>query len=175
MESALKNMEEDLSRLKARCASLREEEARWLERVKKIGEDDEETALECARRIKRIRIEVKSLEEQGDEYQQLIGRLREDIHKIDDRLAQLKRKKNSLAARSSRAGALKNISGREEDLFNDVDGIFSKWEHKVLEKEIVNDCVLGDSDALAARFENEEEKQELLLLVQEIRTKGESS
>ena len=128
----LKNMEEDLTRLQARCAGLREEEARWLERVKSIAKEDEETALECARRIKRIRIEAKTLEEQADEHQQLVGRLQEDIHKIDDRLAQLKRKKNTLAARSSRAGALNSMAGKEEDFFTDVDGIFSKWEHKVL-------------------------------------------
>lgn len=171
----LKHIEEDLTRLNARCNSLREEESKWLKRVKKVEEEDEATALECARRIKRIRIEVKTLEEQADDHQQLVNRLKEDIHKIDDRLNLLKRKKNTLAARSSRAGAMKNIAGREEVLFHDVDDIFSKWEHKVLGEEITSECTLNDSDHFTADFEDDEEKQELQLLLQEIRKEGEST
>ncbi len=67
------------------------------------------------------------------------------------------------------------MSGGEDVFLNDVDDIFSKWENKVIEKEIIGNCTFGNTDDLAARFEDDEEKEELMSMLKEIRIEEENS
>ena len=159
----LRRVKDDGERLGRRVRELGEARAQWTDRALRIGDTDRPRALECVRRIERADGDRRAAEEQLGEQRKLEAQLTRDLASIEENLAQLRRKRNALASRQSRAEALRVLQGDDLGILTEIDGIFARWETKVTEYEVSGGAGDGggEADDLATGFLREEEKVRL--------------
>jgi len=151
----------DIQRMQERVTELGLDEQRWKERAARVAEQDEERALECLRRRRRAERERTDLEKRLREHVEIEKRLSDDLARIGERVDQLKRQRNLLRTRQSRAEALSIAQEADGSALRDIDEILSRWETKVTHYELQTDLALGDRDTFAAEYSAEEEKDDL--------------
>jgi phage shock protein A len=157
----LARVREDGRRMQRRCTELEEAERRWRERAQRIGDEDEERALECVRRMKRAAREREQLVAQAGEHERIEGQLTRDIKSIDGRIESLVQQRNLLRTRQSRAEALAAAHQDDGRRLAEVDDILERWEVKVSVSETDLDCSLGEEDDLELELAGAEEREEL--------------
>ena len=158
----------ETSRLDEEMDRLRHEEERWIERARKVYGVDEERSLECVRRLKRVRVEIKDQAVQIRESSALERQLTSDLKIIEEKLSLLRRRKKSLSGRQNCASALKTVQDGNLGLSDEITDLFTRWEMKVTEWEIRADSVPEEDDDFAASFTKEEEEIELKKCLLEI-------
>ena len=165
----LKRVIEDGKKMRRRITELEEAQDLWKERARKSAKLDEERAMECLRRLKRVQAELKSLEEQELEHTKLEKQLTADLATVDQRLTKLKQQRNIMRTRQSRAEALRAASGEDSSLISEIDDIFERWEVKVSEYEIGSSVRLADGfDDFEETYRSAEEEAELREELQEL-------
>lgn len=153
----LARVKRDGENMRKRIADLRELERVWKERALRVHESDEAKALECLRRRKQVSRELEALETQEQEHSRLANQLNSDLKIIDERIAELKRKKNALTARQYRAEAMRIGQIDDLGLVAEIDDIFDRWELKIDEATGFQESM----DDLETDFISEEEEIEL--------------
>lgn len=156
-KAQLFRVQKDGERMRKRTTELKELQTVWAERALRVGEKDKDKAIECLRRRKGTERELKHLEEQLREHARLESQLITDLKLIEERISELKRKKNAFNARQYRAEALKASQLSELGLVGEIDEIFERWETKIGEYE---NFEFG-TDPLEDEFVSEEEKRGL--------------
>jgi len=157
----LARVREDGRRMQRRRAELEEGERRWRERAQRIGNEDEERALECVRRMKHTKREHEQLATQATEHERLESQLTRDISGIDGRIESLVQQRNLLRTRQSRAEALAAAHQDDGRRLAEVDDILERWEIKVSVNETDVDCSLGEEDDLELELSSVEEREDL--------------
>ncbi len=165
-------LKRDGENLRKRLADLNEAEVAWTERAVQSAELDEKRALECVRRRQRIQKEKKELEVQVKNHERMQEQLAKDLVLIEERLDQLKRQRNVLRTRQSRAEALRAAHLDESGIINELDEILERWEIKVTEAEVRSECLKDAGDDFERSFVSEEEESELKTILAELTTKS---
>jgi phage shock protein A len=120
------------------------------------------------RRRKRAARERKDLQAQLAEHERVEIQLREDMARVDERVARLEHQRNVLRTRESRAGAMSAAHADDAGLLSEIDDIFERWDTKVTAAEYRADCALAGPDDLEARFVASEEAEDLRAELEEL-------
>ncbi len=128
-------------------------ERSWNDRALKVAKSDEKRALECIKRRNQTKREISAIETQFAEHQKLERQLVSDLKVIDERIDELKRKKNAFTARQYRAEALQKNRPDEIGMMQGIDDLFERWELKLAQCEV---CAQR-TDSFEEQFLNEEE------------------
>ncbi|MBN1671130.1 MAG: hypothetical protein JXR37_08870 [Kiritimatiellae bacterium] len=154
----LQRVRRDTETMRKRIAELEREEEAWRRRAVEAPQDQDERGLECVRRRRRARREREHLAREVDSHVALERQLTADLRKVDERIAQLQRRKNTLSAREYRTRAVRAGELDTRGIVDDIDEILDRWEAKLTEKEPGTCC---DRDAFEAEYVREEEDAEL--------------
>lgn len=160
-KAQLSRVVQDGKGMRRKLLELKDAEDQWRERAKKIAAEDQTKALECVKRLKKIQKEVAQLEEQEREHSKIEKQLRVDLGSIEERLGQLKRQRNLMRTRQTRAEALRALKDNDSEIITEIDDIFERWETKVNEYEMLASCSAESTDPLEDEFLEEEEIKEL--------------
>ena len=160
----LERVKRDGERMRLRAQELIDMESAWAERAVRVHEEDKARALECVQRRNQTQRERQVLENQLKEHKRVEEQLIKDLKVIDERIGELKRKKNSYNARQYRAEALKAGQLSELGLIGEIDEIFDRWELKVTQYE----TSFTEADPLEADFKRDEDAQLLALQLEEL-------
>jgi phage shock protein A len=155
----LRRVRRDGERLVARLAEARDEALAWRERARRtVG--DEDTALECLRRSRRCERLADELAGRVREHEAAERQLAADVSAVQERLEKLEAQRHVLVTRQSRATALAGVRDAGSPVGAEVDDIFDRWEARIAENELAGGC-FDSGDALAERFDREEETEAL--------------
>lgn len=175
MQIAAGNAQVQLARVKKDGISMRERSGhlrltilQWEERALASQIESEEKALECIRRKRRCERELQQLELSVTQHAKLEVQLSQDLQTIRNRIDELKRKKNELAAREYRAQAARAGASDDLGIINELDDIFDRWESRVTAVETYSVPL----DSLEEEFIIEEEERELRDELTQLRSKS---
>lgn len=168
----LARVERDGAGMRRRIKELEQARNTWTERALKSNDTNREQAIECLRRSKQAEAECACLQSECSSHEQTAQQLRRDIRTIDERIAELKRKKNAFAAREYRAKALACANPDREALLDGLEDIFERWEIRVTEHEIHGEVT---SDSFEQQFASEEETASLEAELDELLAKQANS
>lgn len=145
-----------------------EQASLWSERAIKISKEDEQKALQCVKRLRQVRRQIKSLEKQCEESTAQEEKIRADIELIQDQLLSLSNKKEMLAARQNRATIQGTLSDQHDGSLKDVQSVFQRWEGSVVSSEFSAPDQDIDVDSFAKPFEQEEDELALKAMLDEL-------
>ncbi len=140
----------------------------WSERAIKTRQKDEQKALQCVKRLRQIQQQIKSLEQQCQESTAQEEKIRADIELIQDQLQSLKNQKEILAARQNRTSIQESLGDNQSSSFQDVQGVFQRWEGSVVSSEFSVPDQNIDDDTFAQPFEQEEDELALKIMLDEL-------
>jgi len=141
----------------------------WIDRARqKVSTGEEGKALECVKRVKHLEREMAELEQQACQHHSLEQQLAQDLSIIEKRIQELKRQRNLLRARESRAQALRLTGEHNTDLFQEIDTLFERWDTQVSIYEIRGGTTSIHEDSLEEEFQLQETEQELRASLAEI-------
>lgn len=158
----------DGAAMRKRIEELNSSRQQWQERAIKTAALDEKRALECLRRKIKLEKRIAELEEQEREHARIEKQLSQDLSLIDERAQQLKRQRNLMRTRQSRAEALCAVQGADTGVLGEIDEIFERWEARVAECEIYAHSPGRAEDELEEEFASQEEEQALKQALQEL-------
>ncbi len=153
----LARVKRDGETMRKRVTELRELDRVWAERAVASYALDKDRAKECIRRQNQCQKERAHLEEQLKDHAKLELQLNNDLKLIQNRIGELKRKKNTFAAREYRTEALRIGQVNDLGLIAQIDDVFDRWEMKLGECEGFQP--LGDD--FARKFESDDEEHEI--------------
>ncbi|MCC6953972.1 MAG: PspA/IM30 family protein [Deltaproteobacteria bacterium] len=152
----LDRVRRDGEKMRRRVFELDEILVSWEDRAVRSAADREK-ALECLRRKRTAEREQEHLRSQIAEHVRVEAQLSKDMKTIEERIQELKRKKNTLSARQYRAEAMKAGQLGELGLITEIDDIFDRWEMKLGQYESTS----VEVDELAEEFETAEDIERL--------------
>lgn len=159
----------DRDRLHTRLGQLTQSEKQWKVRARKMATENEDGAIECVRRIKQVRKDIEQTTRDAAEVDEVERKLRKVLAEIEDKIRLLRRKKHALRCRQSCAEAVEVVSCDGLGRADEIDELLTRWETSVVEKEIRFDIDHHhDVDEFARTFENEEQRDELKQMLDEI-------
>jgi len=156
----LNRVRQDGTKLRERLGQEKEAESVWRDRAKKCSAEEEARAIECLRRSRRASKNHALLLSRLEEHGNVERQLEKDIRAINERLDQLKEKRNLLRTRQTRAAALNTVKTIDSISTGDVDDIFDRWEASVSAAEYSSNCRLNE-DSFEDVFADEEEEADL--------------
>lgn len=175
-KAQLAHVKRDGEALEKRVSELRQQVTLWEDRAKRSRALDEEKALECLRRRQKALGQAEKLEEQHRTHQRLERQLKGDLGTVEEKLAALRQQRNLMRTRQSRAEALKLTSEIDSSAIGHIDEIFDRWEARIISSEEQSYAIEVDSgDELTESFVSEEERKELLSILDDLTAKEESS
>ena len=164
----LSRVRRDGERMIQREKELQELIAVWSERAIRASAESEEKALECLKRKRQAVKEREQLARHIEEHTRVEQQLTKDLRTIDERVSELKRKKNTMNARQYRAEALRAGQLSELGLIGEIDEIFDRWQSQIGEYD--GEC--AERDPLAEEFSNDEELQSLRAELSTLRSRS---
>ena len=167
-KAQLVRVNQDGKNMRKKLIELQEARDQWRERAQKLGKDKDDRALECVKRLKRTEREIGQLEEQEREHAKIEKQLQQDLAAIEDRLITLRRQRNIMRTRQTRAEALRTISDNDSQLISEIDDIFERWEVKANQYELLGACVGSSGDELEEEFLAKEEEEDLRHSLEEL-------
>lgn len=161
-------MQADGQRLRQRLGQMQTAEQQWSERARKSADEDEPLALRCLGKRRACRQQIATLENALIEHEGAETRLSRDIAAVETRLREVTQQRNLMKTRESTAEAMRTFNAIKSSCSISIDDSFEKWETRVLEAELAAGS-FEETDALAERFLEEEEIEDLQLELDEIR------
>jgi phage shock protein A len=157
----------DHSRTEKKIAEMNSQISLWKDRARRIAATDESKALECVRRIKGLQDETTRLKEAVSELTATEFKLEQNIFMLEERLREIKRRKNSLLCRQSCTDALHAADKAENRSVDEISRTFNSWESAIM----VNEYISGEKvscDELNRECEQEEQAAELKCMLDDI-------
>lgn len=174
----LARVRQDGLRLGARITELQDSEVSWSNRALSLaGSEDEEQrekALECIRRRNHVRQQKLALNKSLDSHNQQEKTLQQTLASIETRLSDIENNRNMLRTRASAAEAQRVANKLDSSPGLAVDDVLERWEMRILQAEYGNPAT-GESDAFAAEFENQEDRESLQLQLDELQDREQES
>jgi phage shock protein A len=131
----------------------------WRMRAKSVAPTDQTKALECLRRARIAARRVETLGARLEEHQRIEGQLAKDVGMIDEKLQELREKRNLMRTRQSRAEALRGVQEETQEV-SGVAEVFDRWDVRILEMEMTAGCD-RPTDSLEEGFLSQEEEADL--------------
>ena len=158
----LERVRKDGASLKARAETLETAAARWEERAKRIGTDNEQQALECLRRRRDCETQLTKLRQSIKSHAELEERIGAQVQKIEARIGEVAQQRNIMRSRQSVAEAMNAMHAIEGSAGGDIEDAFDRWEINLGESEILyTAATTTTTDELETTFMAEEECAEL--------------
>ncbi len=157
----LNRLRTESEKMERELKSLSADEENWRKRAIDSANSDEKKALECVKRLQNVRKRKETLAQDLSVQQKLAEQLTADLGQVKGRLDTLKRQRNALRSRESRAAALAAASMGEHSLVGELDNIFERWEVKVVKTEAEAEVEIDSVDALEEEFLSVEEEEGL--------------
>lgn len=145
---------------------LQEQETLWTQRALKAREQDEKKALQCVKRLRSVREQLKHAETLYQQSQTQETKIQGDLNHLQNQLQTLKNKKELLTARENRTHVQQTMENQKAT-GDDVDDIFSRWESSVVGNEYQTTDATAE-DEFTAEFEKDEDDVELKMLLDEL-------
>lgn len=161
-------VEQEVSRLEKEAAHLREQEALWAERARRVHVADENKALSCVARMTEVQAAYRRVQSELEEVKGLKQKMARDVDHILKKFEGLKRKHQNLAGRQACADAVHALQNIDGGIQNDIDDLFSRWETDVVARELHGRTMTDSGDLLAEEFETCEHKEALRMTLEEI-------
>ncbi len=171
----LARVEAEAIRLEKESDRLTAQATLWAERARRVHAADENQALECVRRVKRVREQHSAVVQELEEIRALKRRMTHDVDRAGQKLADLKHRHQVLAGRQSCAEAMDGLPSSEKSRPEDLDALYTRWETEVTARELHTHSLAPETDRLAAAFDREEEEADLRLTLEEIITTPEEN
>ena len=127
----------------------------WHDRARRF-KHERDKALECLRRFRAAEAQGTDAKEQLQKQQQLLESLREDERVIEDKLAELQRRRAQLTSREARTDAQAGLA----DL-GDIDAVFDRWEARIEDREVATEARASAKDGFARSLSEEEDRAAL--------------
>jgi phage shock protein A len=159
-KAQLLRVRNDGKAMRQRALELTSQIESWRERAKKYAASDESKALECVKRSRRLEKRLTQLEQQEREHSALEKSLSNDLAIVEERLVDLRRQRNIMRTRQSRAEALKLLQQVDSHAVADIDDIFNRWESQVSACEIRTNVGRFEDDPLEDEIATQEEEEE---------------
>ena len=157
----LKRVKGDLNKISQKKKSLNQEINTWKQRALRTHQGDEDLALECMARVKRLAQELENIENQERKTIAIESQLSEDLQKVEDKLQDLRLKRRALMSRQSSVQALALTQNDNSDIMSEIEHLFDRWETKISKYEIMSSRDSVPMDPLAAKFDKEERSSDL--------------
>lgn len=167
----LARVEKDHAALLSRHRQIVSDIDTWTERARR-STDDENRAIECLARRKKCRQELTQVEQTLAGHADLKVSLAQNVAKIETRIREINEQRNLLRTRESVAEANKIIENLNCSDVGDVERTFDRWEERVGESELFHQVPVSN-DPLATSFDNDENRQELLNELAELKEEKE--
>jgi len=165
----VKRIEHETRGLEKKLGETLEEEAKWKDRALKLEATDRARAIDCVQRLKQTRIKIDETRRQIQEHQTLGRQLTDQLRQIEAKYEEFRRKQSLLAGRESRGEALQQMAGIEPGAC--ANNVFDRWERKVMRNEAHSECLLDAPDSLAQEFQEQEDRADLELMLEEMKKK----
>lgn len=153
-------------RMRSRIDELNDSSRAWASRALQVHGSEPEKALECVRRRNLAQREAQHLEAEMAAHREIEQQLQRDLALIDNRIAELGRRRTAFSSREFRAKALgageSCVAATEAGSLEEV---FDRWEMKLAS---VEPALAGSVDALEAGFAVEEERAALKAQMEEL-------
>ncbi|NOQ35060.1 MAG: hypothetical protein GQ569_04105 [Methylococcaceae bacterium] len=146
---------------------LQQQEELWTQRALKARDQDEQKALQCVKRLRSVREQIKHTEKLYQQSQTQENKIQGDLNHIQNQLQNLKNKKELLTARQNRAHVQQTLVNQKAS-GDDVDDIFERWESSVVGNEYHYTETTAE-DEFTADFEKDEDDVELKMLLDELK------
>jgi phage shock protein A len=130
----------------------------WRQRARTRSQESE--ALECLRRHHLQRAEAARLTERLDEHARHLEGLERDVAELERRASLLRERRNVMRSRQARADALQLVEDSELRCGGSIEGIFDRWEERVVAFEI-DGSVLDTRDAFERGLDDQESESRL--------------
>jgi phage shock protein A len=169
-KAQLNRVRKDGQLMRKRLAELREQAETWKDRAKRIADTEQDKALECLRRYKKLLAQISDLEVSEREHCKLERDLAQDLATVEQRLAMLRQQRNVMRTRQSRAEALQLIQQVDSSTVSEIDDIFCRWESNVIACEARSGTVTEACDDLEVELATADEERELVEMLRELKT-----
>ena len=166
----LNRVTKDGQRMQKEHDELTEQEQQWTRRAVKLSEDEssenQQKALDCLERRRKVRGQTSHLEQRLAEHQKLKQQLQDQLRTIDERFTEINNKKHLLQSQQSVAEANRVVAAVTTSGASNVDAALDRWEISIAKMDANTDFSEGyddvDDDFLATEFAESEAQQELL-------------
>jgi len=133
-------------RLGDKLQALHASDARWTERARRVGRDDEATAIACLDRRQQCRQQIANLEATLNQHEDLQRRLSADVECIEARVREISQQRDLMRARQSTAEAQRAMGALDTHGGIDLDDTFERWEVQITETELAAGSVAACDD-----------------------------
>lgn len=110
-----------------------EECTRWQARAQQCGSENKERALRCIQALEQAEQQQATAARQLQDNLRLQQELQQHLETVEQRLAELQRKRESLTARAARNKVTRHVENTLPG--SDSDAVFTRWEESVLTDE----------------------------------------
>ena len=169
----LERVRRDGHRLEQQLRSARSASCQWRRRAKK--DENERRALECLRRSKELAHRAGELERRLAEHRSAEKQLLSDVTRVQERLRELKEKRNLLRTRQSRAEAMSAARTADDCGRVHLDDVFERWEERITTIELDDEPDPGTQlDSFEMEYVESEEDDALRLELDALRREREA-
>ncbi len=154
-------VDREVVRLEKEAVRLREQEALWAERARRVHATDENKALSCIARMTQVQAAYRQVQDDLEEAGSLKHKMARDVEHILKRLEALKRRHRNLSGRQACAEAACAIQNADGGIQNDIDNLLARWETDVAAQELCGKTAPESCDLLLEEFETTEKKEAL--------------
>jgi len=146
--------------LEQQSQELQENARRWQQRAVECADSDEEKALECVSRSRFCEQKNARLRQAINQYVQTADKLGQDIESSEQHLGEMKQKLTLMRARQSTTSAINATSEMNNNVENQLDETFGRWEINISQTEMLVDQ-FEPTDVLERDFLAKEKKGDL--------------
>ncbi len=157
--------------LEQQSQELLENVRRWQQRAVECADANEEKALECVSRSRFCEQKNARLRQAINQYAQTADKLGQDIESSEQHLGEMKQKLTLMRARQSTTSAISATSEMNNNVENQLDETFGRWEINISQTEMLVDQFeptdVLERDFLAKEKEGDLRKELTRLLAKE--------
>ncbi len=157
--------------LEQQSQELLENVRRWQQRAVECADVNEEKALECVSRSRFCEQKNARLRQAINQYAQTADKLGQDIESSEQHLGEMKQKLTLMRARQSTTSAISATSEMNNNVENQLDETFGRWEINISQTEMLVDQFeptdVLERDFLAKEKEGDLRKELTRLLAKE--------
>jgi phage shock protein A len=139
--------------------SLRNDEQNWVRRAKTLAEGDESQAIACLERRDRCTEQIRQLQQQTDQYNEMAFRLTKDLSQLEQKLIHDEQRLQAFRGRDLTAKAQTALQDVICSDSTDLDQTFDRWELAITRKEMQQqplDVTMDSRDSFEERIQREE-------------------
>lgn len=171
-KARLARLRRDHEAIQAKLDELDRAERQWEARAIACAPTDEGAALDCLERRNRCRAQRKELQTALSRLTDTLRHLEQEVHRAEEKIEAMGRQQRLMRGRQAAAEAITSTQEWSDPRAFDVEGLFERWEERVLEVEMA--CNTPEIDPLERRFERAERDQALRTELKTLMGKKES-